>query len=113
MWSYLSCSRHTLKRNAKSACKKGRPHGHRFGKSKEQRDCHVAHNLRKRCIKRRFKGVHERFLKDPEFCECQLEHDRTEEVCIQMDKGRAERFLLSNDASSVFSIQKELVDLPQ
>ena len=36
--------------------KKGRPHGHRYGKTKEQRDYHVAHNLRKRCIKRRFKG---------------------------------------------------------
>ena len=35
--------------------KKG-PHGHRYGKTKEQRDYHVAHNLRKRCIKRRFKG---------------------------------------------------------
>ena len=26
------------------------------------------------------------FLKDPEFRESQLEHDRTEEVCIQMDE---------------------------
>ena len=28
--------------------KKGRPHGHRFGKTKEQRQHHIAHNLRKR-----------------------------------------------------------------
>ena len=34
--------------------KKGRPHDHRYGKTKEQRDYHVAHNLRKRCIKRHF-----------------------------------------------------------
>ena len=63
-----------------------RPHGHRFGKTKEQRDHHVAHNLRKRCIKRNFEGIHDRFLKDPVFRESQLENDRTEEVCIQMDK---------------------------
>ena len=66
--------------------KKGRPHGHRYGKTKEQRDHHIAHNLRKRCIKRHSAGIHDRFLKDPEFRESQLEHDRTEEVCIQMDK---------------------------
>ena len=47
--------------------KKGRPHGHRYGKTPEQRDYHTAQNLRKRCIKRRFKGIHDRFLKDPEF----------------------------------------------
>ena len=34
--------------------KKERPHGHRFGKIKEQRDHHIAHNLRKRCVKRGF-----------------------------------------------------------
>ena len=44
--------------------KKGRPHGHRSGKTKEQRDYHVAHNLRERCIKRHFKAIHDRFLKD-------------------------------------------------
>ena len=32
------------------------------------------------------RGIHDRFLKDPEYRESQLEHDRTEEVCIQMDK---------------------------
>ena len=57
--------------------KKGRPHGHRYGKTTEQRYHHIAHNLRKRCIKRRFKGIHDRFLKDPEFRESRLEHDRT------------------------------------
>ena len=66
--------------------KKGRPHGHRYGKTPEQKDYHIAHNVRKRCIKRRFTGIHDRFLKNPEFCESQLEHDRTEEVCIQMDE---------------------------
>ena len=50
----------------------------------QNKESYVAHNLRKRCIKRRLKGIHDRFLKDPEFRESQLEHDRTEEVCIQM-----------------------------
>ena len=67
--------------------RKGRPHGHRYGKTKtKQRDCHIAHNLSKRCVKRRFQGIHDRFLNDPEFRESQLEHDRTEEICTQMDE---------------------------
>ena len=70
--------------------KKERPHGHRFGKTKEQKDHHIAHNLRKRC--RGFEGIHDRFLKDPVFREYQLEIDRTEEVCIQMDEDAQKDF---------------------
>ena len=66
--------------------KKGRPHGHRYGKTTEQREYDVAHNLRKRCIKRHFQGIHHRFVNDPELRASQLEHDRYEEVCIKMDE---------------------------
>ena len=65
--------------------KKGRPHGHRHGKTPQQKEYHQAHNLKKRCIKKHFKRIHDRFLKDPEFRASQLEHDRDEEVCIKMD----------------------------
>ena len=65
--------------------KKGRPHGHRYGKTPQKKEYHQAHNLKKRCIKKHFKGIHDRFLKDPEFRASQLEHDRDEEVCIKMD----------------------------
>ena len=41
---------------------------------------------KKRCIKKHFKGIHDRFLRDPTFRESQLEHYRNEEVCIQMDE---------------------------
>ena len=36
--------------------KKGRPHGHRYGKTPQQKEYHQAHNLKKRCIKKNFKG---------------------------------------------------------
>ena len=65
--------------------KKGRPHGHRYGKTPEKKEYHQAHNLKKRCTKKHFEGIHDRFLKDPEFRASQLEHDRDEEVCIKMD----------------------------
>ena len=86
--------------------KKGRPHGHRYGKTKEQRDHHIAHNLRKRCIKRNFEGIHDRFLKDPVFRESQLEHDRTEEVCIQMDKDAQKDFTYRMTQEEYFRYRK-------
>ena len=77
--------------------KKERPHGNRNGKTEEQRKHFIAHNLRKRCIKRGFEGIHDRFLKDPIFRESLLNVDRIEEACIQMDKDAQKRFHLSND----------------
>ena len=59
---------------------------HRYGKTPQQKEYHQAHNLRKRCIKRHSEGIHDRFSIDPEFRASQLEHDRTEEVCIEMDE---------------------------
>ena len=86
--------------------KKGRPHGHRYGKTKEQRDCHIAHNLRKRCIKRHSEGIHDRFLKDPEFRESQLEHGRTEEVCILMDEVAQKDFTYRMTQAEYFRYRK-------
>ena len=65
--------------------KKGRPHGHRYGKTPQKKEHHQAHNLKKKCIMKHFKGIHDRFLEDPEFRASQLEHDRDEEVFIKMD----------------------------
>ena len=64
--------------------KKGRPHGHRYGKTPQQKEYHQAHFLKKRCIKKGYQGIHDRFLIDSEFRASQLEHDRDEEVCIKM-----------------------------
>ena len=72
--------------------KKVRPHGHRCGKTEEQKEHHIAHNLRKRCIKRGFEGIHDRFQKDSIFRESPTSIDRTEEVCTQMDKDAQKDF---------------------
>ena len=42
--------------------KKGRPHGHRYGKIPEKKEYHQAYNLNKRCIKKHFKEIHDRFF---------------------------------------------------
>ena len=64
-----------------------------LGKTTEQRDYHVAHNWRKRCIKMHFQGIHHRFVNDPEFRASQLEHDREEEVCIICDDLAEQDFI--------------------
>ena len=66
--------------------KKGRPRGYRYGKTPQQKEYHQANNLKKRCIKRGYQGIHDRFLIDSEFRAAQLEHDRDDEVCIKMDE---------------------------
>ena len=65
--------------------KKGRPHGHRYGKAPENKEYHLAHNLKKRCIKWEFTGIHDRFLLDHVFRERMVQHNRDEEVCRAWD----------------------------
>ena len=65
--------------------KKGRPHGHRYGKTPEKKEYHLVHNLKKRCIKRGFTGMHDRVLRDHVFRKRMLEHDRNENVCLNWD----------------------------
>ena len=45
-----------------------------------------AHNARKRCIKKKCAGIHDRFQRDPVHRDSQLKIGWTEETCIAMDK---------------------------
>ena len=86
--------------------KKVRYHGNRHEKTEEQRQHHIAHNLRKRCIKRGFEGIHDRFQNDPTFRESLLSIDRTEEVCIQMDKDAQKDFTYRMSQDEYFRYKK-------
>ena len=74
--------------------KKGRPHGNRHGKTEEQIKHNIAHNLRNR------------FQKDSTFCDSQLGIDRTEEVCIQMDKDAQKDFTHRMSQDEYFRYKK-------
>ena len=65
--------------------KKGRLHGHRYRKVPENKEYYLAHNLKKRCIKRDCKGIHDRFLRDHVFRGRMIEKSRDEEVCRAWD----------------------------
>ena len=55
--------------------------GHRYGKAPENRE-YLVHNLKKRCIKRVFSGIHDRFLQDHVFRERLLEKKKTRLRCL-------------------------------
>ena len=72
--------------------KKGRSHGARHAKTKEQKEYHVALNAWKRRCKKidfqggHFTGIHDRFLRDQVFRESQLAIGLTEQKCKEMDE---------------------------
>ena len=47
--------------------KKGRPHGHRYGKKPGDHEYYIANSLKKKCRKRHFLGIHDRFIRDEKF----------------------------------------------
>ena len=65
--------------------KKGRPHGHRHGKKPEDKEYYIAHQLKKKCKKKYFQGIHDRFVRDDKFRRNIIEIGRTEDLCRQMD----------------------------
>ena len=65
--------------------KKGRPHCHRYGKKPGDKEYYLANQLMKKCRKKKFQGIHDRFLRDHEFRVRMIEHDRDEEVCRRWD----------------------------
>ena len=65
--------------------KKGRPHGHRYGKKPGHKEYYLADQLKKTCQKREFQGIHDRFLHDQTFRIRMIENNRDEELCRRWD----------------------------
>ena len=66
--------------------KKGRPRVARHGRTEAQKEHFMAHNARRRCIKKKFEGIHDRFQRDSTYRDSQLKIGWTKEKCIEMDK---------------------------
>ena len=66
--------------------RKERPRGARHGKTEAQKEHFVAHNARKRCMKKNFDGIHDRLQQDSVYRDSQRKIGWTEEKCIKMDK---------------------------
>ena len=65
--------------------KKGRPHGHRYGKKTGYKEYYLANQLKKKCKKKKFQGIHDRFLRVNEFRVRMIEHNRDEAGCRRWD----------------------------
>ena len=68
--------------------RKGRPHGHRNGKKE------------KKCGKKQYKNIHDRFIRDTWFRKTMLELGRSEEVILEMDR-------LANEDHSHIATEEE------
>ena len=66
--------------------KKGRPHGHRYGKKPGDHEYFTANSLKKKCKNRDFLGIHDRFIRDERFFKNMIDIGPNEEVCREMDK---------------------------
>ena len=65
--------------------KKGRPHGHRYGKKSGDREYFSTNQLKKKCKTKFFQGIHDRFIRDETFRNRMIENGRDEDACRQMD----------------------------
>ena len=81
--------------------RKGRPHGHRYGKKEGDQEYHTANQLQKKCKKRQFLSIHDLFIRDTWFRKTMLELGRTEEVIREMDK-------LANEDHTHIATEEEL-----
>ena len=83
--------------------RKGRPHGHRFGKKPGCKEYHTANQLQKRCRKKKYDNIHDRLIRDKFFRKTMIELGRSEEIILEMDR------LASEDHSHIAT--KEEVDV--
>ena len=64
-------------------------------------------------MKKGFEGIHDRFQNESTFRESLLSIDRTEQVCVQMDKDAQNDFTYRMSQDEYFRYKKEFVDLSQ
>ena len=70
--------------------RKGRPHGHRYGKKEGCREFHTAKQLQKRCRKKKYENIHDRFIRDTTFRKTMIQLGRSENVILEMDRFASE-----------------------
>ena len=83
--------------------RKRRPHGHRYGKAPGCKEYHTANQLQKRCRKKKYDNIHDRFIRDKFFRKTMIELGRSEEIILEMDR------LASEDHSHIAT--KEEIDV--
>ena len=70
--------------------RKGRPHGHRYGKKPGCKEYHTANQLQRRCRRKKYENIHDRFIRDKFFRKTMIELGRSEEIILEMDRLASE-----------------------
>ena len=70
--------------------RKGRPHGHRYGKKEGCKEFHTAKQRQRRCRKKHYENIHNPFNRDKWFRKTMIELGRSEEVILEMDRLASE-----------------------
>ena len=55
--------------------RKHRPHGHRYGKAPGRKDYFTANQLAKKCRKKKYDSIHDRYIRDKTFRKAMIEVD--------------------------------------
>ena len=63
-----------------------RPRGHRYGKAPGCKEYFTANQLAKKCRKREYESIHDRFIRDRAFRRAMIDHGRTEQIILEVDK---------------------------
>ena len=66
--------------------RKDRPRGHRYGKSQGCKEHFTANQLAKKCSKKEYDRIHDRYIRDKAFRKAMIEIGRSEQMIIEMDK---------------------------
>ena len=66
--------------------RKDRPRGHRYGKAPGCKEYHTANQLAKKCRKREYVSIHDRYIRDKAFRKAMIDIGRTEQMIVEMDK---------------------------
>ena len=70
--------------------RKGRPHGHRYGKAPGCKEYHTANQLARKCRKKKYDSIHDRFIRDKTFRKAMIEMGRSETIILEMDQLASE-----------------------
>ena len=81
--------------------RKNRPRGHRYGKSQGCKEYFTANQLARKCRKKEYDSIHDRYIRDKTFRKAMIEVGRSEQMIIEMDK-------LANEDHSYTASREEI-----
>ena len=70
--------------------RKYRPHGHRYGKAPGCKEYHTANQLARKCRKKKYDSIRDRFIRDKTFRKAMIEVGRSETIMKEMDQLASE-----------------------